>query len=53
LTPRSQTEKEFEPEFWAELITDRPFEVNATYYEEIESICDHLFGPLDEKLRSK
>ncbi|PKK58033.1 hypothetical protein RhiirC2_763634 [Rhizophagus irregularis] len=53
LTPCSRIEKEFEPEFWAELIADRPPAVNATYYEEIGSICDHLFGPLGEKLRSK
>ncbi|CAB4439972.1 unnamed protein product [Rhizophagus irregularis] len=26
---------------------------NATYYEEIGLICDYLFGPLGEKLRSK
>jgi hypothetical protein len=46
-------EKEFEPGFWAELIADRPPAVNATYYEEIGLICDHLFEPLDKKLRSK
>ncbi|PKY58432.1 hypothetical protein RhiirA4_412114, partial [Rhizophagus irregularis] len=27
--------------------------LNATYYEEIGLICDYLFGPLGEKLRSK
>ncbi|CAB4408159.1 unnamed protein product [Rhizophagus irregularis] len=53
LTPCSRIEKEFEPEFWAELIADRPPAANAKYYEEIGTICDHLFGPANEKRRTK
>uniref|UniRef100_U9SQ25 Uncharacterized protein n=1 Tax=Rhizophagus irregularis (strain DAOM 181602 / DAOM 197198 / MUCL 43194) TaxID=747089 RepID=U9SQ25_RHIID len=47
LTPCSQIEKKFKPKFWVELIADRPRTCK------IRSICDHLFGPLGEKLRSK
>ena len=51
LTSESQIEKEFGPELWAELIADQPAMANPEYHKEIESICDHLFGPLCKKVR--
>ena len=51
LTSESQIEKEFEPKLWAELIADRAATIKSEYHKEIESICDHLFGPLYKKVR--
>ncbi|CAG8512591.1 7150_t:CDS:2, partial [Acaulospora colombiana] len=53
LTSESQIEKEFEPKLWAELIADRPATIKSEYHKEIESICDHLFGPLCKKKQPK
>ncbi|RHZ84226.1 hypothetical protein Glove_84g176 [Diversispora epigaea] len=53
LTSESQIEKEFEPKLWVELIADRPATANPECHEEIESICDHLFGPLCKKKQPK
>ncbi|CAG8483649.1 6295_t:CDS:10 [Ambispora gerdemannii] len=53
LTSKSKIESDFEPKLWAELIADRPVTAKAGYYKEIESICDHLFGPLSKKKQPK
>ncbi len=51
LTPASKIEREFEQNSWADLIADQPAAAKVEYYKELESICDHLFGPLNEKVR--
>lgn len=51
LTSESKIENEFEPKLWAELIADQPAMAKPEYHKEIESICDHLFGPLCKKVR--
>ncbi|CAG8569117.1 8411_t:CDS:10 [Acaulospora morrowiae] len=53
LTPKSKIEGEFDPKLWAELIADRPVMAKTEYHKEIESICDHLFGPLCKKKQPK
>ncbi|RHZ87613.1 hypothetical protein Glove_33g69 [Diversispora epigaea] len=43
LSPTSKIAKEFAPDYWSGLISDRPNVINAEYHSELKPILDHLF----------
>ncbi|CAI2174544.1 19550_t:CDS:2 [Funneliformis geosporum] len=49
LTPASKISKEFTPDDWNKLISDRPAVVGVEYYKELEPILDYLFRRINEK----
>ncbi|CAG8616549.1 17520_t:CDS:10 [Acaulospora morrowiae] len=43
LSPTSKIAREFAPDYWSELTSDRPNVINLEYHSELKPILDHLF----------
>ncbi|RUS33212.1 hypothetical protein BC938DRAFT_472603, partial [Jimgerdemannia flammicorona] len=49
LSPSSKIERVMNPEYWGEILADRPQAVEVEYHQEIDTLCNHLFGSKDKR----